>query len=154
MTQYYYSDPLAAAWQAKHFGIDIYTHRLDNGVHPKRYRDFNESVADIAKNVVDGWQDRYYVYPDSLPLLEPQIGDWVAVFSGKASIGSWPDEVTSIHRPNDETYPYAGDGRLVVGLEGCHPDWKYFDDCKIIQRDGKAFHWPERDAAESVNPLP
>ena len=166
MTQYFYSDPLAAVWMAKHFGMKYNYSRNDgksNGAG---------SFPDIRKRVLypspfvnrDGLAtcktDRggqligstnlfgymnLYIHPDSLPLLEPRVGDWVSVFSGKVSIGSWPDEVTSRHCPNDETYPYAGDGRLVVGLEGCHLDWKYFDDCKIIQRDGVAFHWPERE---------
>jgi len=94
--RYYYEDPLEAAYMAKHYGM-----KLDPEIEVYIYRD--------EENF------KYYIHPDSLPLLEPMDGDLVtdAVISQIAMLKEM--------RKAD----------LPVG--------------KIIQRAGKAFHWPKKE---------
>lgn len=60
--KYFYTDPLAAAWMAKHFGMEY----------------------DFSEHKFYGWTtehqlplEKYYIHPDSLHLLKLQIGDLV-----------------------------------------------------------------------------
>ena len=65
-----------------------------------------------------GWfneRTRYYIHPDSLPVLGPREGDLL----------QWGDAEFALATPRD------------VGQ--ADPD-------RIIQRDGKPFFWPEREA--------
>lgn len=59
--KYYYKDPLAAAWMAKHHGI-----KFDNG-------DSLKSACEVAE--MDENPIPFIIHPDSLHLLEPQKGD-------------------------------------------------------------------------------
>jgi hypothetical protein len=101
MTRHFYTDPLAVAWMAKHFGME-FDPTFDERVHP------------IAK--------------ESLHLLEPKDGDYLEIKDsddrGGAYITSvWHGHSAALGLPMDHAYR----GK----------------DFRIIQRDSKAFHWPE-----------
>jgi hypothetical protein len=67
--RYFYTDPLAAAWMAKHFGM---RHGFIDAAG-----EFNEFVVPISGDD-DKWRtqgESIYVHSDSLHLLEPQVGD-------------------------------------------------------------------------------
>jgi hypothetical protein len=67
---YDYTDPLAAAWMAKHFGI-----RLCSEIG------FDLDASSICADMLErgnewaDWKEKYYVHHDSLPLWEPKVGD-------------------------------------------------------------------------------
>lgn len=71
MTGYYYDDPLAAAWMAKHFGMKFW-----NGEHEICVTPLVDSEAEAKR----------YIHQDSLHLLEPQEGDWGRTKSGRFAI--------------------------------------------------------------------
>jgi hypothetical protein len=67
----FYTDPLAAAWMAKHFGMRL-LYPNDNDVLK------GELYYGLLKDA-EGEPDvfsRLYVHSDSLRLLEPQVGDY------------------------------------------------------------------------------
>jgi len=122
MKQYYYTDPLAAAWMSKHFGLAITAPywRLDGD-----YYDNGEplSVIGWGEKVVqamaeeDFIPERLYLHPESLPLLEPTEKDLIFA-------------ADRLHLP----------GQFDAGEIGCGT-------YRIIQRDGKPFHHPESEEA-------
>lgn len=72
--KYFYKDPLAAAWMAKHFGMRF----QDNGYEASPY----EELLSHYDAGGDGKTfPKYYIHPDSLHLLEPQRGDRLDVVS-------------------------------------------------------------------------
>lgn len=117
MKRFYYTDPLAAAWMAKHYNMqfaDMLGSRLafvttSRGCHFVSLEfDDNEEVQ---AELYDG---KYYVHPDSLPLLGHKIGDTVhkdkSFFlivdfeygkDGKHSIGGGQKTIRGIYREKD-----------------------------------------------------
>lgn len=69
-TRYFYTNPLAAAWMAKHFGMRFFCDKFE----PFEY----EGTDDILQDM--GEDDKACIHPDSLHLLEPMVGD--LVFNG------------------------------------------------------------------------
>jgi len=59
----YYTDPLAAAWMTKHFGMKFSTD--------------SKFAANDRPIAIDDKYDKFYIHPDSLHLLEPQYNDIV-----------------------------------------------------------------------------
>ncbi len=149
MTRFFYSDALAAAWMVKHFGMKLtrtHCHRGDGA--------FGESMQPIplwvlARDVENQVSEavRYYVHPDSLHLLQPKPGDKVSYSFGVGQYAgeAW-DEVKGIIAPNDEGYPYTGNGEPYVLVDGCD-EFPLSRLKAIFQRDGKPFMWPESEAA-------
>ncbi|WP_435008031.1 hypothetical protein P12x_005298 [Tundrisphaera lichenicola] len=122
MTRFFYTDPLAAAWMAKHFGMQLQyiEHYSDDSWYAKIC---HEKIVDIAaKYGFDSYElKEIHIHPDSLHLLEPQEGDYV-----------------DLH-PN---------GLLIHnGAEFNDAFLKRESNWRIIQRNGIAFHWPESEAA-------
>jgi hypothetical protein len=115
--RYFYTDPLAAAWMAKH--------------HEMRFCGIGYPMTAPAneKDILGEYSDEdgcyqepigiFNIHPDSLHLLEPQVGD-LAQF-GIDNYGMWR-EVEPQYRPN-------------------------FFGIPIIQRNGVAFMWPEVENA-------
>ncbi|MFO0906837.1 MAG: hypothetical protein U0835_00455 [Isosphaeraceae bacterium] len=122
--RYFYTDPLAAAWMGKHFGMVFFTPEDD---------DYQEEVygwESVAGAFDFDGAERVYVHPDSVLLLEPQDGDWLEIKDADYHLGScltsvWHGHSKALGLPQD--HQYRG---------------KEF---RIIQRDGKAFMWPESD---------
>lgn len=121
MTRYYYDDPLAAAWMAKHFGMKFEDselraaiRRVKKDMPPTDWRDPGNYISN------QGWlRDGYYFYihPDSLHLLEPRKGDAIKGLFWDQSCWIMRDDATIEHLNN---------------CTAC-----------IIQRNGIAFHWPK-----------
>lgn len=103
-TRYFYTDPLAAAWMAKHFGMRFYCDTFE----PFEYEGANDILQDMGED------EKACVHPDSLHLLEPQVGDLMRGSNNTAAM-YFTGEV--------EPKPTA----------------------HIVQRNGKPFHWPERE---------
>jgi hypothetical protein len=151
MTRYIYTDPLAAVWMAKHFGMKFSysrNHGKSNG---------EGSSPDIRKGLLypspfcntDGLatcktsrggeligSDRLFAYgdlqvhPDSLLLLEPQVGDMLT------NIGVIGWKLSGIERGRLQFYDGNG-GPVTYGRK---------EEMTIIQRNGKAFMWPESES--------
>ena len=115
--RYFYTDPLAAAWMAKQFGMRV--------VHPYVAASGNPEMWDSDTHSFEGFVSefpggsRLYLHPDSLPLLEPQIGDRDEDGFIYAAQGDW--------RRADST----GCSIRSAGI------------CRTAKRNGIPFMWPE-----------
>lgn len=120
--RYFYTEPLAAAWMVKHFGMKFESCQ-NNGVS-----------ADYWPLTIAGHDEsqRYYIHPDSLPLLEPQVGDWGrGPYAGEV-IGV-SESLITIHVPER----HNGKSHF------CQPRSEF----KVTSRNGVAFMWPEGEVA-------
>jgi hypothetical protein len=81
---YFYTDPLAAAWMQKHYGMRFLT------PHGDELRWFDGKMMfgkpyPLEGSVLEGKTllieslDPHYIHPDSLHLLEPRAGDLVSI---------------------------------------------------------------------------
>lgn len=61
MTRWFYTDPLAAAWMARHFGM--------------RFRGDDYTLTFGPTGLVQYVPDLFVIHPDSLDLLKPRPGD-------------------------------------------------------------------------------
>jgi hypothetical protein len=131
MTRWFYTDPLAAAWMAKHFGMKF---NLPNGCECY----FDEDVAEVLRPSFAGGF-KVYVHPDSLAVLEPREGDFVtfddltARFSHQRGWG-----ILCNIRPETHEYRYVYDDGKAVYATSSPPK-------RILQRAGKPFHHPDRE---------
>jgi len=115
--RYYYTDPLAAAWMAKHFEMKLgwYNH----GRWCK-----HSSIEDMVCHPLS----MYYIHPESMPLLEPKDGDKL--------YGPCGGELFSV-----ESYPWPEvDQHISIDFAQTLIVESGF---RTIQRDGKPFFWPE-----------
>lgn len=173
--RYYYTDPLAAAWMAKHFGMKLHSIHTDEQMAdydiPETDRNFDwfdscivdgferdvEMVSD-AIEYIEKASDCIYIHPDSLHLLEPQEGDAVEFdrwnWSRKREDRGFQDAPTGMDygaiRKTKSTN--REDGYFVqISSAGFRWDDNYSGrfslPFKIIQRNGLAFHWPESEEA-------
>jgi hypothetical protein len=133
MKCYFYTDPLAAAWMVRHHRMTL-TWESDEAM-----RDLLMPVrnAQFAAN-------KYYIRPDSLRLLEPQVGDILRLYfftpeeddkAGAVMTGFYAggrEAITWFRDPED-----GGIDRQLHKIDD--HQWR------IIQRAGKAFHHPESE---------
>ena len=112
MSRWFYTDPLAAAWMAKHYGMilgcvqaGILRHVDEEEILPRR--------------------GPFIIHPDSLHLLEPQVGDRLA--GGYLVVDNYPSPKVYQRRL------YLASSDIAKGRYG------------IIQRNGVPFHWPEQE---------
>lgn len=118
--RYFYTDPLAATWMAKHYGMRF---RYNNG-------DVFQDSGEWFTLPMEMPSYLFFIHPDSLHLLEPQVGD---VLRKGAT---------------DKT---RVDLRLVDAGVNDHEFWltiskKFIErGYQIIQRKGLAFMWPETE---------
>lgn len=127
--RYYYTDPLAAAWMTKHFGMDY--------EQPEHF-DINWNDAHTYCSRSGNWAiknsgGRLYIHPDSLRLLEPAGKDVILIYDPETDM-VWPD-IWSIRFVD---HPL----QCVDIRNGQCDDFK-----GIIQRDGILFMWPEHEEA-------
>lgn len=112
-TRYYYDCPVIAAYMAKYFGMRFFCTDEEGDYALRGLRTF---FADAEKD----WKDCYYIHPDSLHLLEPQINDFILMPFPFDSFG-----ITSDWQVED--------------LSEDESNWQ------IIKRNGKAFMMPQRE---------
>ena len=118
--RYFYTDPLEAAYMAKHFGMKLFVPEDD----------FEQeellTTAACVFMAFEKWdEERVFIHPDSLPLLEPKLHDCI------------------MQKCNDGE-PYRD--CCVFVLEERDLPWEMEEESRIIQRDGKHFFWPEKEA--------
>lgn len=120
--QYFYRDPLAAAWMAKHFGMRFVAYFPATDRTKEVLLPAIETHIHTGHLQIDG---RFAIHPDSLPLLGPKVGDvlYTRINSGAVSI----EEIMSDERQSVAGYLISRGGR-------------------IIQRDDLPFIWPECEA--------
>ncbi len=135
--RYFYRDPLAAAWMAKHFGMKLLAESSDEG----RLVDAGARFIDCDDTFRELWQHDFsylgklYVHPDILHLLEPQVGDVViAELHGPVRIANFAE--------------FKG-RKTIETVSDCYGGGSFYPEgvTSIIQRNGMAFHWPEQEAA-------
>lgn len=121
--RYYYDDPLAAAWMAKHFGMEFHGENGQLEINSDEGSTWFCELCDLGHK----YMGPFYIHPDSLHLLEPQ----------------------------EEDIGIDAEGAL---CNGCKDGW-YYENAKaeeygdfeptlpvtIIQRNGKAFMWPQSE---------
>jgi hypothetical protein len=137
MTRWFYTDPLAAAWMAKHFGMRFTCQ--GNGYDPLQGKPFGIEVlyhfldTGYASNLLP-----IRIHPDSLHLLQPQIGDILNWQTGKGEPW-WEDHSRYI-------YPRQGTHDVFTAESAARMLAKPELSARIILRSGTAFMWPEREA--------
>lgn len=125
MTRYFYTDPLAAAWMARHFGMTF-----DAPIQPVIKYDGTPSMQITPKC--------FYLHVDSLRLLEPRVGDLVYT-RAEMKMRRIDERKTGC----DDYHLWRADHVWPQPF----PDEDETVTMKIVQRDGKPFHWPESEAA-------
>lgn len=119
MTQYFYTDALAAAWMEVHHGIK--TENLKDGYFSAMQVLYYEASARRDGYVPSPHGERFHACAESVSLLEPQVGDML-------SLPSWSDRARGFM---NVTADWLANRRADAD-----------PDLVIIQRNGKAFHWP------------
>lgn len=137
--RYYYDDLQSVAWMIRKFEMSF----VGESGQPIALEMRSDNVPYIAETFLPhspAYFKKCYIHPESLALLEPQVGD--ILFCTKYNFfdeGQNSIIITGI-RPIDSNgdygpfYDYGNDDWLVPD------DIKYF---KIIQRGGIAFLWPK-----------
>ena len=128
MTRYSYSDPLAAAWMERHFGMRL----VDE-----------EGIERMAWTLAHATQCLLFAHPDSLALLEPQVGDLVTNTHEPRNAEHRPCSGKVVGFINRRTSAYVDVGERHNGKREFCED---ADALRVLQRAGKPFHWPEREA--------
>src|SRR5258708_34729609 len=90
---YFYTDLLAAAWMAKHFGMFLTLPTLKSFDYANQKGFKWESIAHGP------YSEKYYVHPDSLHALEPQVGDWGTDGEYSGEVGGVDASLTTICVP-------------------------------------------------------
>jgi len=125
----YYSDPLEAAYMAKHHGM-VFLSSSDGEIQFSLEEESAIPVLELITPMADnyGWvpTNRAYIHPDSLHLLEPKVGDLYLITE--------PDDDAILHNVT-----------VVLDNNLCEK-WRNRPTGEIIRRDGKAFHWPKSEA--------
>jgi hypothetical protein len=132
--RYFYADVVKVLFMAKHFGM-TFEYSAVSDEHPDvvtvSYTIPTKVTVRKFKNNADlNRQERIYIHPESLPLLEPREGD----------IG----------------LDAEGDPHIYLKERKQPPRWHLYTTydhrayapsaIQIIQRDGKAFFWPEKES--------
>lgn len=144
MKKFFYSDPLAAAWMAKHFGMkfvfqgvcaaDSFT--AQNGYmaevtirEMQQTGGMGDSPAYIRIDFGD-WEipKKHYIHPDSLHLLRPKLWDIIA-YPSKADKNK---EFRLCHQLTNSAVVDAA-------------EYTWHSTTQIIQRNGTPFFWPESE---------
>lgn len=99
--RYFYTDPLAAAWMAKHFGMKFWNEQHEICVIP---------LVDAEK---DG---NIYIHPDSMHLLEPRDNDIVTKVKEDGDwydVGHVYDKQFRDGNPYGDEQAFEGDERII-----------------------------------------
>jgi hypothetical protein len=141
--QYFYRDPLAATWMAKHFGMRFCQNGLGQDLIGMELGDPYEPSASVVctpeELATAAYEQSIFkgiIQPESLNLLKPRVGDIVRYRVKDCTyIGEAPLAVSTL------TYrkrPLSG-----VNQPEYHPRLEWID--RVIQRDGIPFMWPEAE---------
>lgn len=144
--RYYYTDPRIAAYMHETFGFGF----VENFEVEEMYVEGRLSKATHPA--------RLHVREESLHLLEPRVGD---VISDESSVEDMEGMIDDIHAPKLNLPPsiyitnsanaYLFDATCVLHriltVENFNDIYGecFFENTRVIQRDGNPFHWPECD---------
>lgn len=123
-TRVFYTDPLAAAWMAKHFGMIF--------IEPETNTESEEIYCDPEWIVGNPWKIKnFIIHPDSTHLLNSEVSDII-------QFGDFTGNVTAV-----------GHDRVLVESRIGVTKATLIDsrNIRIIQRNGMAFIWPESEVA-------
>lgn len=118
----YYDCALKAMWMNKYFGMEF----VDE------YREPCKFSVEYGTEILD----KYYIHPDILHILEPQVGDLLHIVRGFCSYYKKVDDVAKGGTKNVTGIWSGGEHWDITTKEPLH-DWE------IIQRNGIAFIIPE-----------
>jgi len=154
----YYDDALKAAWMAREFDVDIYVPEHRWFKDEWHYSAIGLCHELIEEDKMNGRHLRYYVHPDSLPIFEPQVGDWLVEYSQIepellrtvsycVTLDAYTYEpqvaLQEGFRTNcgtlDKPSGYSFGGHQWI-MKDYKPDYSRY---KILQRNGKPFFAPE-----------
>lgn len=122
--KYYYNNPLAAAWMCRFYAMRF----MDKNGSP--FDDFQFSFCYESESRNDM---PFYIHPDSLFLLKPKMHDLVRA---KSYHGQWATGyVVHLRSSIDEFIIDTAPSLIFYAPDGV----------EIIQRDNKAFIWPESE---------
>jgi len=124
MAKLYYTDPLAAAYMAREFGILIGQWDDERGV-------FFTKIAWLTEQLGASSKGKYYIHPDSYKIFEPQDKDLI-------TLGRIEDDFFVIRENHKDWYGYDN----VINRDR---SFLTNDKFKIIQRNNKPFFWPESE---------
>jgi hypothetical protein len=119
MTRYFYTDPTAAAWMAKHHAMRF--------VSPDGTEDLNLSRA-------LGGDETYEVHAGSLELLVPQLGDLIERHDCFYFV------VTTEEHRNAERVSALVNQTAALSVVRA---WPHPEETFIRMRGGQVFIWPE-----------
>lgn len=126
--QYFYSDPIMAAYMAIYHDMHFTDEDGNGGLIVWAWEDIGFVLKDAR---VDddpiGYPENLHVHPDSLHLLEPRVGDLILCSNYTGA--------KSVIKIGEHGEPYGAAFEQAVIWHG------------IIRRDGKPFLWPESEAA-------
>jgi len=147
--RYFYTDPLAAAWMAKHFGVKVHCPVWKgDGVReqsnlPVPLWVFGRIIDATSRKSLG--VDRFTVAEESVPVFVPQVGDFVVCRwplhkdHFRRQVHGW---VTTIEENIDERTVWVRSDNYCSADEDAQFD---VSEVQIIQRNGLAFHWPEEE---------
>lgn len=141
--RYYYTDPLAAAWMALHFGVVLEDEGQYGAVrNHKNAESILTDMEDCHSVELDRAQQMYYLNSNSLHILEPMVGDLVSNTHDAYSAKHRPCSGIVVGFMNDNTSAVVSTGIRHNGKEAFVEAVRAL---KIIQRNGVAFMWPEQE---------
>lgn len=134
--RYFYTDPLAAAWMEARHEMQFQSVNREEVAVFSGMRAVNKKHGNIEL-------PPFYIHPDSQHLLEPQIGDLVRL---NHSVRPCYPVLDDKGKP-----VVSASGEVVTTLNFPYAEWMMFNEhfrpnvLSIIQRNGKPFHWPEKE---------
>ena len=144
MKRFFYTDPIAAAWMAKHHGMSFEVKQPWDERYPEMSPGtlaLERAVAEFSARTNKPFPGMvpYFINPDSVHLLDPTHGDIVRLDKRmiecveRSEGGKWRKVWRCVNAYSE--------------FLRCN-NWIAPHVLEIVQRDGKAFIWPEsvRDA--------
>lgn len=152
MRRYYYTDPIAAAYMHMEYNVAIEAENNCNSPFRVPIKDWCviDGIASEARFLELGvrsdlfkgntWvsastSHKFYIHPDSLHILEPQVGDVIETYDKRTSIPKVGGALKRVRGVNFAEHLFAAQG-----VNG-----------RIIQRNGKPFFWPECEEQANVS---
>lgn len=123
--RYFYTDALAAAWMSEHHNMKIQStefSKLDDK------HQGSEIVYWTSECAIEG---PYYIHADSIDILDLCVGDLISINNGESATLIASEEMLAQVQAMKHQFV-------------CAPI--------IIQRNGKAFHWPESELLVEFKP--
>lgn len=134
MKRPYYTDPLEVAYMAKHYGM-IFSPKLDTGAIAWDVRYPQRGVYSQEWEPLPPMWGRYYVHPDSECILQPQHGDIMGNVAVHRCFGLYLGGTGTVNV--EVPMRHNGKSNFAMPMEAC----------RIVQRAGKPFIWPEMEEA-------